>query len=104
MIKFSRSPGSYNKKKAELSGSVGGDRRVDSSSLTDGGVPVLCPWARHFIHCLLLVQPRKTGPNITETIVDWDVDNQKTNKTMKTLHGQILDFDQTATDTSSGGP
>ena len=32
-----------------------GDQRVASSSLTAGGVIVLCPEARHFIHCLVLV-------------------------------------------------
>ena len=48
-----------------------GDRRVTSWILTDCGVPVLCPWARHFIHCLVLVQPRKTGnrSNITEMLL-----------------------------------
>ena len=34
----------------------------------DSPVTVLCPCARHFIRCLVLVQPRKTGqcPNMTE--------------------------------------
>ena len=26
----------------------------------------LCPQARHFIHCLVLVQPRKTRPNMSK--------------------------------------
>ena len=30
------------------------DQRVASSSLTSGGVTVLCSWARHFIRCLVL--------------------------------------------------
>ena len=32
----------------------------------------------HFIFCLVLVQPMKTGnrPERTENIVDWDVKNQ----------------------------
>ena len=37
-----------------------GDRRHASSSLTSCGVTVLCPGARHFIPCLVQVQPRKT--------------------------------------------
>ena len=35
------------------------DQRVAGSGLTGG--TVLCPWARQFIPCLVLVQPRKTG-------------------------------------------
>ena len=26
---------------------------------------MLCPWARHFIRCVVQVQPRKTSPNMT---------------------------------------
>ena len=37
------------------------------------GVTELCPWARHIYPCLVLVQPRKTRPDITDKIVDWDV-------------------------------
>ena len=45
-----------------------GGWRVASSRLRS---TVLCPWARYFILCLLLVQPRKTGkwPNMTETLL-----------------------------------
>ena len=42
-------------------------------SLTDGSV--LCFWARHINSCLVLVQPRKTHPDMTKN-VDWDVKNQ----------------------------
>ena len=42
------------------------------------GGTVLCAQARHIL-CLVLVQPRKTHPDMTEN-VDWDVKNQ--NKTM----------------------
>ena len=42
------------------------DRGVVVLSLT--GVTVLCPIARHFIGCLVLVQPRKTRPNMTEKL------------------------------------
>ena len=30
---------------------------------------VLCPWARHFILCFVLVQPRKIRPDITEKLL-----------------------------------
>ena len=43
------------------------DQGVVGLSLTGG--TVLCPWARHFILCLVLVQPRKTFPDITETLL-----------------------------------
>ena len=36
----------------------------------------LCPWARHFILCWVLVKPRKTRPPHDWKIVDWDVKNQ----------------------------
>ena len=41
---------SHTHTKAEHSGSVGGAKAA-SSSLTAGGVTLLCPRARHFIHC-----------------------------------------------------
>ena len=37
-----------------------GDQRVASLRFFPSGVTVLCSWARHFIHCLALVQLRKT--------------------------------------------
>ena len=45
------------------------DRGVAGSSLIGG--TALCPGARHVILCLVLVQPRKTHPNMTKS-VDWD--------------------------------
>ena len=45
------------------------DQGAAGSSLT--GVAVLCPSARHINPCLVLVQPRKTCPDIPE-----DVKNQ----------------------------
>ena len=45
------------------------DQTFDSSRLTAGGVTVLCPLARHFIHCLVLVQPRKTCPDMTKKLL-----------------------------------
>ena len=52
------------------------DRGAASSRLTS--VAVLCPWARHIYPCLVLVQPRKTRPNINKKTVDWDVNQTKT--------------------------
>ena len=43
------------------------DRGVVGSSLT--GVTALCPCARHIYPCLVLVQPRKTRPNIIERLL-----------------------------------
>ena len=41
-----------------------------NASLRLTGVTMLCPWARHIICCLVLVQPRKSGngPNVTEKL------------------------------------
>ena len=44
-----------------------GDRGAAGSSLIN--VTVLCPWARHINPSLVLVQPRKTRPNITERLL-----------------------------------
>ena len=41
--------------------------KVAGSSLT--GITVLCPLARHIYPCLVLVQPRKTRPDITEKML-----------------------------------
>ena len=46
-----------------------GDRRVAGSSRTTGGVTVLCSCARHFIRSLILVQHRKTHPDMTEKLL-----------------------------------
>ena len=43
------------------------DRRVGGKSLT--GCTVLCPRARHIIPCLVLVQPKKTCPNMPEKML-----------------------------------
>ena len=49
------------------------DRRVASSNFTAGKVNVLCPSSGQFIHCLVLVQPRKTGnrPEIATKLLTW---------------------------------
>ena len=43
------------------------DRGVAGSSLN--GFVALCPRVRHINHCLVLVQPRKTHPDITEKVL-----------------------------------
>ena len=43
------------------------DRGAAGSSLT--GVTALSPWARHIYLSLVLVQPRKTRPYITERLL-----------------------------------
>ena len=43
------------------------DRMAAGSSLT--GVTALCPWARHINPRLVVVQPRKTHPYITERLL-----------------------------------
>ena len=50
------------------------DQEIVGLSLTRG--TLLCPLARHFILCLVLVQPRKTHLELTEKNVDWDIKNQ----------------------------
>ena len=47
------------------------DHRVDGSSLNSNRLIVLCPCARHIISCLMLVQPRKTCPDMTEKLLTW---------------------------------
>ena len=45
-----------------------GPREADSKLTGD---TELCPWARHFILSLIVVQPKKTGnrPNITDNLL-----------------------------------
>ena len=43
------------------------DRGVAGLSLTSA--TALCPWTRHINPCLVLVQPRKTHPDITEKLL-----------------------------------
>ena len=53
------------------------DRGAAGSSLT--GVTVLCPWARHINPSLVLVQPRKTHPFITERLLMGRKESNKQN-------------------------
>ena len=59
------------KQKEEQSGSVveclTRDKVVAGSSRTGG--TALCPWASHFNLSLVLVQPRKTHPDMTEKLL-----------------------------------
>ena len=52
--------------------------RVAGSSLT--GVTALCPWARRIYPSLVLVQPRKTHPFITERLLMGSNLKNQTNK------------------------
>ena len=53
------------------------------SSLT--GVTALCPWARHINPSLVLDQPRKTRPYITERLLMALKESNQTNKTEKNV-------------------
>ena len=50
------------------------DKKVAGSIFT--GITCVVSFSRHINACLLLVQPRKTRPDITEKNVDWDVKNK----------------------------
>ena len=54
------------------------DRGAAGSSLT--GVTVLCPCARHINPSLVLIQPRKTRPYITERLLMGRKASNQTNK------------------------
>ena len=76
-LKGPRAPSQYCKKKIpvplwiECSGSVveclTHDRGVVGLSLSS--ITALCRWARHINPCLVVVQPRKTRPNMTEKLL-----------------------------------
>ena len=44
------------------------------------------PWARHIYHSLVLVQPRKTGPYITERFL---IGRKESNQTNYSVHGEM---------------
>ena len=67
-------------KKTELRAFKTGDWRVAGWSLNSSGVAMLCPWARQFIHCLVLVQHRKPHSHMTNCWLVRKESNQ-TNKT-----------------------
>ena len=47
---------------------------------TAGGDTVSFSWARYFIHWLVLVQPRKTSPNMTENLLTGEDPDKKPHK------------------------
>ena len=59
------------------------DRGVAGSSLIS--INALCPWARHFNSCLILVQPKKTCPNITEKLGRKESNQTNKHQTKKLL-------------------
>ena len=61
------------------------DQGAQRVSLT--GITALCSWARHINPSLVLVQPRKTLPYITEECW-WDVKNQ-IKQTKKTFESKV---------------
>ena len=72
-------------------------------SLTGGNT--LCPRPRHFIFSLVLVQPRKTRPNMTEKLLIgmYRIKTSK-QKQMKTLHAdpdQLASWEASAQDSYS---
>ena len=91
------------KKFRERSGSVveclTRDRGAAGLSLT--GITTLCPWARHFNPSLVLVQPRKTSPFITERLLMGRKESNQTNNkqeiSLKKIFGgsQILTINAT---------
>ena len=68
-----------------------GDRGAAGSSLK--GITVLCPWARHINPSLVLVQPRKTRPCLTERLLM----GRKGNQTNKHTEKKQLDIGRTLT-------
>ena len=81
------------KQKKERCGSVVAfltwDLGAAGSSLP--GVTALCPWARHINPSLVLVQPMKTGPYITERLFVGRKESNQTNK-QKTNKSFIFAF------------
>ena len=59
------------------------DRGAPGSSLT--GVTVLCPWAGHINPSLVLVQPKKTCPFITERLLMGRKESNQTKQTNKII-------------------
>ena len=62
------------------------DRRAVGLSLTD--ITSLCPLARHINPSLVLVQPRKTLPYITERLLMGCKESNQTNK--QTISGGVV--------------
>ena len=89
------SAGLYIELEREHSGSVveclTRDRGAVESSLT--GVTALCHCARHFDPSLVLVQPRKTRPFITERLLMGRKESNQTNKiTELEINGHLVSY------------
>ena len=65
------------------------DRGAAGSSLT--GVTALCPWARQIYISLVLVQPRKTRPYITERLLMGRKESNQ-NKIREPFHFEVFIF------------
>ena len=63
------------------------DRVAVDSSLT--GFTALCPWARHINPSLVLVQPMKTLPYITERLL---MGRKESNKQINVENDEIIRF------------
>ena len=66
------------------------DREAAGSSLTS--VTALCPWARHINPSLVLVQPRKTLPFITERLLMECKESNQTKSSLYCQWGAIGDY------------
>ena len=69
------------------------DRGLGYSSLT--AITALCPWARPINSCLVLVQPRKTRPDITEKLLTW-LGHKKSNQANQLTFDQMFIYWQLA--------
>ena len=47
------------------------------------GATALCPWARHFVLCLILFKPRKTSPDMTVKLL---TERKESNETKASTH------------------
>ena len=65
------------------------DSRLRTAGLSLIGITALCPWARHINPSLVLVQPRKTRPFITERLLNGRLESNKTNKQNKCPNSTI---------------
>ena len=78
-LNYMYSKGPYRERSGSMVECLTGDRRARGSSLT--GVTAL--WSRHIYPSLVLVQPRKTRPYITEKLLMGRKELNQTNKQTK---------------------
>ena len=65
-------------------GCLTGNQGATDSSLTD--CTGLCSWAKHINPCLVLVQPRKSSPYITERLLIGHIESNQTNSCHSSYH------------------